>query len=258
MKNSAATQPEIFDAPIEKPAPVTNEQITGLALVIERVAMNPEVDVAKLEKIIELQERIIANDAKGQFNAAFSEMQGDIPVITERGEIIVNGVVRSKYAKLEDILEIVRPILKQYGFAIRHRNVFDNGSVKVIGILSHRAGHSEEDEFVAKADNSGSKNDIQALGSTRSYGQRYTTVSLLGISTRGQDDDGATSDRGKQPEAPAGYDKWLEAMSAAAIRGLNILTTGFNEAPKEFRAHITKFDKQKWEAMKKTAAGVKA
>lgn len=231
------------------------------ALMFERLAADPNVPVEKLERLIAMQERIMAHNAKAEFDAAYSQMQGDIPIISERGEIIVNGQLRSRYAKLEDILEVVRPILKQYGFAIRHRNQFLDGKVKIIGILSHRAGHSEEDEFEAKADTTGSKNDIQALASTRSYGQRYTTISLIGIATRGSDDDGHGSAKGGKPEpakAPTGFEDWWDDMQAVAQEGIGKLSAAWNNSKAEYRAYLVGTNKSGWESLKVKAAAVRS
>lgn len=43
------------------------------------------------------------------------------------------------------------------------------------------------------ADTSGSKNAVQAFGSSTSYGKRYVLCALLNITTRGQDDNGQTA-----------------------------------------------------------------
>ena len=40
------------------------------------------------------------------------------------------------------------------------------------------------------ADTSGSKNVVQAIGSSVSYGKRYTMQALLNITSGGEDDDG--------------------------------------------------------------------
>jgi hypothetical protein len=184
------TKPTVLPAEAKSalPAPAPS---TDVMLVIERVASNPDADIAKLERLIELKRTIDADRARSEFYAAFAEMQGEIPEITEKGEIKVDGLVRSRFAKNEDIQKVVKPILQKHGFALSFRNEFlpELKSIKVIGILSHRSGHTERDEFIAAADTSGSKNAIQALGSTRSYGQRYTTIALLNIATR-EDDDG--------------------------------------------------------------------
>lgn len=235
------------------PAPADNA-----ALMFERLAKDPSVDVEKLERLIAMQERIMRHNAKAEFDAAFAQMQGEIPEIDEQGRILVDGKLRSKYATNEDIQRAVKPILQRHGFSIRFRNEWLDGGklLKIVGILSHRSGHSEQDEFVAAADTSGSKNAIQALGSTRSYGQRYTTIALLNIATRGTDDDGASSEKFKHADPPAGYDKWLLDMEACADEGWPKLSKAFSDSKPEFRNHATRVDKQAWEALKVKAQKV--
>lgn len=227
-------------------------------LMFERLARDPSVPVEKLEKLIELQERIMAHQARAEFSEAFARMQGEIPVITKRGEILVEGRVRSRFAKHEDIQRIVRPILQAHGFAIRHRNEYTpEGKLKIIGILSHRSGHSETDEFVGSADTSGSKNAIQSLGSTRSYGARYTTIALLNITTEDEDDDGAGSSRAGQPDGPmppAGYLEFLDTLRAAAMNGTEALRQAWRDSSPLCRDHVNHAAPQVLASLKHVAA----
>ncbi len=246
---------------LERPEQPSTDLVPAPAVTMfERLASDPNVPVDKLKELVELQERIMAHNAKAEFDAAFAQMQGDIPAITERGEIAVNGVVRSKYARYEDIMAVVKPVLQQHGFALRHRNTFENGNNKIVGILSHRSGHSEEDEFVAQADTSGSKNAIQALGSTRAYGQRYTAISLLNITTCGVDDDGRASGRTGQPDvqAPKGFDDWLLELEATAENGRDALVKAWEGSKPEYRSHLTKTDKNAIAKLKTKAAAVQS
>src|SRR5581483_8370196 len=55
---------------------------------------------------------------------------------------------------------------------------------------SHKDGHSRTASVPLALDTSGGKNNIQAMGSTTSYGRRYTMCMLLNIVTVGEDDDG--------------------------------------------------------------------
>jgi hypothetical protein len=227
--------------------------------MFERLAKDPSVPVDKLERLIALQERILAHTAKAEFDAAFSELQGEIPIITEKGEIIVKGELRSTYAKNEDIQRVVKPILQKHGFALRFRNEWiDGGKLKVVGILSHRSGHSEHDEFLTKPDDSGSKNDIQAIGSARSYGQRYTTISLLNIATEGEDDDGRKAERAAPPPPPDGYVDWWTHMQSLAEKGQTDLAAAWNCSSQEHRRYLIQTDKPAWEALKRKAQQVKA
>jgi hypothetical protein len=62
--------------------------------------------------------------------------------------------------------------------------------IKVTCIITHEMGHSESTSLSATADTTGSKNAIQSVGSTITYLQKYTLLSLTGLAAMGQDDDG--------------------------------------------------------------------
>lgn len=171
---------------------------TAIIQMIERAALNPNVDIDKMERLLEMQERIMARNAKAAFDAAFADMQQDLPVISERGGIKDrNGNVQSRYALWEDINEAIKPILAKHGFGISFRTGKRDGHIVVTGVLSHREGHREETEMELPTDTSGSKNAVQAVGSSTSYGKRYTASALLNLTSRGEDDDGASSNSPK-------------------------------------------------------------
>lgn len=171
---------------------VEPEQPTATAIiqVIERAASNPQVDIDKMERLLQMQERILDRNAKAAYTAALAELQTKLPVITERGEIKVNNKVQSRYALWEDVNDTIKPLLAEYGFALSFRIGKDGNDITVTGVLSHRDGHSEETTISLPADTSGSKNAVQARASSISYGKRYTAFALLNITSRGEDDDG--------------------------------------------------------------------
>lgn len=261
-RQSVAEQPALIDQPpVDTPTTaLAAPAADNIVLMFERLAKDPAVDVQKLERLIGMQERILAHNAKAAFNGAFSAMQAEIPEIDEHG-VIRNreGEVQSRYAKNEDIQKVLRPILQKHGFSLSFRTEWpEKGMVKVVGILTHDAGHSRESEFIAQADTSGNKNAIQALGSSVSYGHRYTTCDLLNITSRvkehGADDDGQTSER---PQAPEGYEQFQKAMSAAAERGMAILSAGWNEASKDIRHYAQTHDRAWWGELRAKANAVK-
>jgi len=253
---------DLVTAPLGSTVPAEAPASEGLAIaaVIERLAANKDVDVQKIEKIIEFQERIMRHQAKAAFDAAFADMQGELPVIDEKGAILVDGKVRSKYSKYEDIQAAIRPVLQKHGFAVRHRNeTMPDGRLRIVGILSHRAGHSEPDEFICPPDKSGGKADIQAIGSTRSYGMRYTTIALLNIETRGLDDDGRKAGRAPAEDVapPKGYDIWLGDMEVTADEGSARLQAVWDASPVAFRKHLTKTNPKGWAKIKTRAEAVR-
>lgn len=227
--------------------------------VVERLAANPSVDVDKLERIIQLQERILAHHAKAAFDAAFVEMQAEIPEIDERGQVLVRGQLQSRYALNEDVQKVLKPILRKYGFTLSFRTEWpDKQTVRVVGILTHREGHSRESVFLSEADVSGNKNGIQALASAMSYGHRYTTKDLLNITSRGEDDDAARAGRRDLPNPPKGYDAWLLDMTATADTGRAALEAAWKQSLPQFRAYLTKYAPEAWLQIKARAEAVKA
>ena len=166
----------------------------GLLEVIARAARDPNVDIDKMERLIAMQERVQDRNAKGAYFAALAEMQPELPIVSERGGIKDrNGKVQSTYAYWEDVNEAIRPVLAKNGFALTFKVRRTDAEITVTGILSHREGHSEETELSLPSDTSGSKNAVQAVGSSTSYGKRYTAFALLNITTQGEDDDGASA-----------------------------------------------------------------
>lgn len=160
----------------------TQEVPSGVLAVIEKAALNPDVDVAKMEKLLEMQERIIAKQAYHDYCASFAKMQAELPEVVERKK-----AHNSKYAPLEDIIEQVKPILQKHGFAVSFK-IKQNGNVTITAVLMHEGGHSESTEITLPNDTSGSKNVVQAIGSSTSYGKRYALCAILNIATRDEDD----------------------------------------------------------------------
>jgi len=168
---------------------------TTLLQVISRAASDPTVDIDKMERLMQMHERLTERQARSAFAAALAEMQPSLPVIGRRGMISVpakDGKTGhdTPYALWEDINEAIRPLLAEYGFALSFRVKKEADRVEVTGVLSHREGHFDETTLSLPMDSTGSKNNVQAIGSSTSYGKRYTAMALLNITTRGEDDDG--------------------------------------------------------------------
>lgn len=166
--------------------PAPGNDASAIIQVIERAAMNPDVDIDKMERLLQMQERVLERQASMDFSAAMAAMQTEMPSIAERGTAHNN----KGYATLEDIVDTVRPIMQKHGFAVSFRVNCLQGAIEVTGVLMHKGGHREETTMQLPADNSGNKNAVQAFGSSTSYGKRYVLCALLNITTRGQDDDG--------------------------------------------------------------------
>ena len=166
---------------------------SSLIDIISRASTDPNVDIDKMDRLLQMHERIVASEAKTSFQRALADMQPDLPVISERGAIKNKaGGIQSRYALWEDIVSVISPILSQHGFAITFRTANAEKLVTVTGVLSHRDGHREETTLTLPIDASDFRNVVQSIGSSVSYGKRYTASALLNLRTGEVDNDGAS------------------------------------------------------------------
>lgn len=178
--------------------------------IAQRLARDPKLTVEKLEKLIALNERMLAQQAAIAFHAAYESMKMELPIIDRKGRIRnKDGEVQSQYARFEDIQRITLPILQRHGFTLSYKTRWPAPTIVcVVGRLKHRGGHFEESEFQSAPDTTGGKNAIQALGSANAYGRRYTTKDLLDLQEQNTDDDGVranpkpTPRRGRRDQGP--------------------------------------------------------
>ncbi len=184
-----------------------------LISAIVRAASDPAVNIEKMERLLQMQERILDRHAEAAFAEALARLQPKLPILAERGGIKDRGGnVQSKYALWEDIVGTITPLLAEEGFSLSFRTKSDKDGVTVTGVLLHREGHREETDLWLPMDNSGSKNNVQGVGSSTSYGKRYTAAALLNLRTGEADDDGA-----------AGGRKSAETLSDEQIANLDCL-----------------------------------
>lgn len=184
--------------PAETAVAEVQDYSAGILSVIERAVRDPSVDIDKMERLFALQERVLEREAKAAFTAAKVRMAPRLPAIDQRGRIVIRDRQDSKkiiqetpFARFEDIHEAVMPILTEEGFDLAFRNgMAEDGKVRVTTVMSHVGGHSEETYFDLPHDSSGSKNAVQAIGSSTSYARRYGVISILNLRVAGEDDDG--------------------------------------------------------------------
>lgn len=181
---------EAPENPALSPAPASGA--AAIIQMIERAASNPDVDVDKFSRLLEMREKVEADFARKAFNNAIASAKGEIgPIVKDRTVDFSTQKGRTNYRfeGFDTISRAVDPILNRYGLSYRFRASQSSGRVAVTCVLSHRDGYSEETTLEVAEDHSGNKNTIQAIGSSTTYLQRYTLKLALGLATT-LDDDG--------------------------------------------------------------------
>lgn len=181
-------------------------------------AVSGKTDLDKLEKVLLIHERWEANQARKAYYKAMTMFKANLPQIDRNKKVKYaagNSEVRYSYASLFNAMDKVTPRLSEYGLSVAWFHKQTEKELAVTCRITHELGYSEETSLTGPHDTTGSKNAIQALGSTNSYLERYTFFALIGAAAKDQDDDGKAADPGK----PAEYigDKELHAIRDGLI-----------------------------------------
>lgn len=193
MKDVNSTEIQVAPTAQVQAVQVPVTQQNGFLALIDKAITNGS-DIKVLDKMLDMQDRMMAKEAELKFNSAFSVMVNEIPIVAKTSEANIqtkNGSsYKIKYASLDEIVEVVRPILSAHGFSVNFKHDQENAAnIRIFCILRHRDGHSIENSMVIPV--AGGNNAAQAIGSTITYGKRYTLCSMLNIAT-GDDRDGFT------------------------------------------------------------------
>jgi ERF superfamily len=172
--------------------------------IISRAAADPTVDVGKLERLLEIQKTIMTDQRKQAFIAAKARIMAKMPRIEKTARIVVKGVERSRYAKLEDIDTAIRPLLDDEGFDLSFDSKSTDARIFVFTCtLSHRDGHSVTNSLTLPIDASDYRSAVQNVGSSTSYARRQLVKMHFNLIERDEDDDGLGGPQGFITQAQA-------------------------------------------------------
>lgn len=175
------------EAEIVQAAPQDTKPALSPMSLLE-IAVSQHADIAKIEKLMELQLRWEANEAKKAFVVAMNAFKAKPPEIIRNREVAFNQTAY-KYATLDNVTDQITDGLSRHSISHRWKVEQLEGRIRVTCILTHEQGHSEETTIEGEPDKSGSKNSIQAIGSSISYLERYSLLAATGLAVQGDDTD---------------------------------------------------------------------
>lgn len=202
--------------PADKREVVVASNATSLLQAITQAASNPQVDIDKMERLMQMHERIVAREAEAAFNDAMTACQSEIRPIAADAE---NPQTRSEYATYAKLDRALRPIYTKHGFSLS----FDEGDspkpehVRVLCYVS-RGGHTRTYHRDMPADGKGAKGgDVMtkthAAGAAGSYGARYLLKGIFNVAIGEEDKDGNGAKPGLSKEDFDAFKKKIEAAT---------------------------------------------
>lgn len=211
-----------MNAVVQQELPGMPEPATVLA-IISRVASDPNADIDKMERLMAMHERMTAKQAEMAFNAAMTACQKEMPAVLRNK---VNEEKTARYADLEQLDKIARPIYTKHGFALSFGTADCPlpGHARQTCLVSHVGGHSRTYQGDIPLDLTGPKGNpnktgVQGFGSTMSYGQRYLTKLIFNIALTNEDNDGEGT---------------LETINEEQIASIEALLTELGKDKKKF------------------------
>lgn len=176
-------------AKIDEQKAVSTNTVTPMDMLQQ--ALERGTDMDQLTKLMDLQDRWEKNEARKAYVSAMSAFQQECPTIDKTLK-----AHNSTYAGLAETLEQIRGLMSTNQLSHSWVTEQKDGQISVTCCVTHVQGHKECTTMSAAADTSGSKNNIQAIGSTVKYLQRYTLFSILGLASKENDDDGKAAGLG--------------------------------------------------------------
>lgn len=169
-----------------------------------------------VEKLMALQERWEANQARKAFDDAMARLREKMPRIVKDKVVDYTHNGRRTHYRYEDIDSVssaISPVMAELGLSFRWRTDNSAKDIKVTCVITHRDGHYEETSLSAAPDTSAGRNAIQAVGSATTYLQRYTLKAALGLSAAA-DDDGHGGPDQREDERPARQERQERQQTA--------------------------------------------
>lgn len=157
-------------------------------LVGAAMAQGQPFDPETLGKLMDLQQRWEAAEARKAYTHALAGLKRDLPSVIHK-DAVVDFTAKSgqrtyyKHASLAGMMDAITEPLTAHGFALSWTPSTSERLVRVTCRLTHTEGHFEEASLEAPADTSGNKSPAQAIASTITLLQRYSALALLGIAT---------------------------------------------------------------------------
>lgn len=198
------------DAPMQLP-----DMGPLMELAIEKGVEGVEV----LERLTALMERQMDRQAEQALNQAMLAVQRhlDEHPIPARGQVVVSKTGTKKpYPLLEDVQRALAPVCAEHGLSYSFDTEATGKGFTVITRVAHVMGATRETRTTLPLDQSGSKNDVQGVGSTESYGMRYGLIKAFGLARYLHDDDGAGTGRVVDPETEKLTDRQVADLEALA------------------------------------------
>src|SRR3954463_7294793 len=169
-------------------------------------AIDKNVSVDTMEKLLAMRRELQAEWAKRRFDEAMANFQAECPIVekTKKVDFVskrTNQRTNYAYAPLEAIIKQVKELLAENGFSYTIETRNEEARIVSIVNVRHIDGHAETTQFAVPIDKEAYMNAQQQYGAASTFSKRYAFCNAFGILTGDEDTD--AEDVSSAHDAPA-------------------------------------------------------
>ena len=162
--------------------------------VMARLAYSGKLDVAVMERFMDLQDRYEKKQAAEQFGQALSLFQAKCPKIEKKRGVSLRGNPDQPdyyFASYQDIMDQIKPTLESCGLSVTFSTESLEGQSIRCTCSIRCSAHVERSTFDLPIPTQMKVNSSQQMGAANSYAKRYALVNALNIPVGDEDNDAA-------------------------------------------------------------------
>ena len=170
-----------------------DQTVTAIDKLLADPAQLAVVPVETVERLYAVHKEERAESARRAFNEAFHQAKIEMTPVRREG---FNDHTKSWFAKLDHVVQMLEPVALQNGFtwSVSNRPCELKDHIRVVLLIRHTAGHTEEHFFDAPIDTTGpggrtNKTRLHGSASSMTYSERHLLTKVWAIPTY-RDDDG--------------------------------------------------------------------
>jgi hypothetical protein len=223
MKESKTADQLVLDAPNPSISPepavcYTNEQPQALAVQepmdkwerLLQLAVERNAGAEQFAMLVDAITKARREDARLQFETSLNRFKEHLPEVFKTKKVSFptkdGGETSYWHAEADKASEIIGAALLKEGIIHTWRPSEGANGRCIMTCVFRAHGHVEDMATIGgPPESSGTKNNLQAIGSTLSYLQRYSLFAASGIVPKGADNDGRTTAEGMSEDAITDY-----------------------------------------------------
>lgn len=180
----------LFSEGNEMATELVERPVTDLTLEsVGHLITSSDIDPDRMKGLLDVYERMQANQAAEDFGNAIAAFQAKCPQIKKERSIDLGGGKGPQYASLDDIMRVITPLLAEAGLGVSYSaSLTDNGSMRVLCNV-RKGRHVETTEITLAVPSQMRVNDTQRMGAALSYAKRYALCAALNIIVTDEDSD---------------------------------------------------------------------